>query len=197
MYNKYEHIRREIVMEFLTVSTSKLKIMLTRTDMEKYDIDREDVDYDNPKIRRSFWRIIDKAREACGFEVAGDKLLVQFYPCKDGCEIFVTKLGLISSGIERTISKSSKVAMLAIRKSVYKFEEREHVKSALALLRHDGYENNPEIYADEKGSYYVIIEERKSLSDNKDCMSVLTEYGTAVPDNLAKYIEEHSEKIDI
>ena len=67
-------------MEFLVVSDSKLKIMMNRDDMQKYEIDGDNIDYDNPKIRRSFWRILDAAREKCGFEAAGDKVLIQFYP---------------------------------------------------------------------------------------------------------------------
>ena len=76
-------------MEFLVVSKSKLKIMMSRDDMKKYGIDGEDIDYDNPKIRRSFWKILDEAKERCGFEASGDKVLIQYYPSKDGGEIFV------------------------------------------------------------------------------------------------------------
>ncbi len=184
-------------MEFLKVSDSKLKIMLTNEDMKKYDIDSEDMDYDNPKIRRSFWRILECARSACSFEVSGDKVLVQFYPSKDGCEIFVTKLGIISSGIERTISKSPRVAMLTTRKSVYKFEEKEHLKTALSLLNSEEQQKAPELFSDGKGNYYIVIEERKSLSENRESISVLAEYGSEIPNNLVSYIEEHSDRIPL
>ena len=108
-------------MDFLVVSDSKLKIMMSREEMKKYDIDNENIDYDNPKTRRSFWRILDAARTGCGFEASGDKVLIQFYPSKDGSEIFVTKLGVVSSGTEKTIAKSSKIAMLSSRVVIYRF----------------------------------------------------------------------------
>ena len=180
-------------MDFLVVSDSKLKIMMTREEMKKYDIDGENIDYDNPRTRRSFWKILDVAREKCGFEAAGDKVLIQFYPSKDGSEIFVTKLGLISSGAERTIAKSSKVAMLEARIAIYRFDSFDSLCTAarhISLLDMHGAHR---AFVDENGSYYIITEER-STSRQGD-LRAISEFGREVPANLGGYISEHSKEI--
>lgn len=182
-------------MDFLVVSDSKLKIMMSREDMKKYEIDGENIDYDNPKVRRSFWRILDAAKEACGFEASGDKVLIQFYPAKDGSEIFVTKLGLISAGAERTIAKSSKVAMLETRLAIYKFSNLDSLVSAAKILDKEDYERTPRAFFDDNGFYYIIAEERRGISGKVGEISPIFEYGSELPPNLGAYISEHTVEI--
>ena len=182
-------------MEFLVVSDSKLKIMMNRDDMKKYDIDGENIDYDNPKTRRSFWRILDVAREKCGFEASGDKVLIQFYPAKDGSEIFVTKLGVISSGAERTIAKSSKVAMLSSRLVIYKFSSFSSLTAASRIIDTEDCERAPRAFFDEQGSYYIIAEERRAGAEKNREIFPIYEFGREIPENLAPYIAEHSKEI--
>ena len=120
-------------MEFLKISDTKLKVMLNADDMERYGIDPLNTDYEDPAVRRSFWRVLDAAREECGFRIAGDKVLMQFYPSSGGGELFVTKLGKIAAGAERTISKSTGVAMMSERRVIYKFPS---LDSLIALSKH-------------------------------------------------------------
>ena len=182
-------------MDFLVVSDSKLKIMMSREDMRKYEIDGDNIDYDDPKTRRAFWQILDTAREACGFEASGDKVLIQFYPSKDGSEIFVTKLGLISSGAERTIAKSSKVAMLTTKRRVYKFSSFRSLVLAAKIISSGEFERPPRAYYDERGSYYIVADERRGYNERAADITAITEYGTQIPENLAAYITEHSNEI--
>lgn len=183
-------------MEFLIVSDSKLKIMMTREDMKKYEIDCDNTDYDNPKTRRSFWKILDVARERCGFEASGDKVLVQFYPSKEGSEIFVTKLGVVSSGTEKTIAKSSKIAMLSSRLVIYRFSSFSSLASASRIIDTEDSKMPPRAYFDESGFYYIIAEDRKSGFDKNSEISPINEYGKEIPVNLASYIAEHSTEIN-
>ena len=180
----------------MVVSDSKLKIMLTREDMEKYEIDGNDIDYDDPKVRRSFWRILDAARAACGFEASGDKVLIQFYPSKDGSEIFVTKLGVLSAGTERTIAKSNKVAMLSTRKAVYRFSDMEAFFAAVAVLEKDFCEGTPRIFLGKHGEYYIVIEEHRYGLGKAEAMPI-SEYGVEIPSNLYPYIYEHAKELEL
>ena len=182
-------------MDFLVVNDSKLKIMMNRDDMKEYGIDGDDIDYENPRIRRAFWRILDVAREECGFDSSGDKILIQYYPAKDGCEIFITKLGLISQGAERTIAKSGKVAMLETKKRVYKFQNLSSLVGAVRIIKMEECEGLPRAFVDECGSYYILTEERISANKAKE-ISYLTEYGTQVPSIISSYILEHAREID-
>ncbi len=192
-YNVYG--RDGMMMDFLVVSDSKLKIMMSLDEMKKYGIDGDNIDYDNPKTRRAFWKILDAAKESCGFEVSGDKVLIQFYPAKDGSEIFVTKLGLISAGAERAISKSSKVAMLTTKRTVYKFNSLSAICACARAVEKEQYESAPRAYIDEYGGYYLITDERKSTSPKFPDMSLIHEFGEEIPSNLAPYIAEHSEEL--
>lgn len=179
-------------MEFLVVSESKLKIMMSRKDMEEYRISDEDINYDEPKIRRAFWRILDKAKEKSGFDVCGDKVLIQFYPAKDGCEIFVTKLGLISESAERTISKSTRVAMLHTKRQIYKFSSFKFLISAIKAMEKEFFEKEPRVFFDEEEYFYLIFERRICTSGKSKDLSKLSEYGAEIPENLFPYIIEHS-----
>lgn len=81
-------------MELIVINQSKLKIMLTPPDMQRYELCAEQMDCADEQTRRAFRHIFDDARDRIGFETAGEKLLVQLYTSREGgCEIFVTKLG--------------------------------------------------------------------------------------------------------
>lgn len=182
-------------MDFLVVNDSKLKIMMGREDMKEYEIDGDDIDYENPRIRRAFWRILDVAKEECGFESAGDKILIQYYPAKDGCEIFVTKLGLISQGAERTIAKSGKVAMLETKRRAYKFSDYQSLLGAVRMIKTVECEGEPRIFRDDIGEYYILTEERISANKAKE-ISYIAEYGAPLPALISDYIAEHATELD-
>ncbi len=182
-------------MEFLVVSSSKLKIMMSFEDMKRFEIDGDNIDYDDPKVRRSFWKILDEARDKCGFQTSGDKILIQFYPSKEGSEIFVTKLGLISSGAERTIAKSSKVAMLSTKLLLYRFSTLNALLSAIKIIDRSDCEKTPTAYFDPRGNYYLIVEVRQCSTNRLDA-SPLVEYGTELPSNISAYVTEHATKLD-
>ena len=183
-------------MEFIVVSESKLKIMMSRADMEEYRISDDDINYDEPKVRRAFWRILDKAKEKSGFDASGDKVLIQFYPAKEGCEIFVTKLGLISESAERTISKSTKVAMLQTKREIYKFSSFKSLISAVKATDSDFIEKKPRVFFDETEYFYLIFERRLCTAGRVEELSKMSEYGTEIPENLFPYITEHSIEIN-
>lgn len=182
-------------MEFLVVSDSKLKIMLTKEEMKRFGIDKEDIDYDDPKVRRAFWQILDVARAECGFEVAGDKVLIQFYPSKDSSEIFVTKLGILTGSAEKSISRSNKVAMLSTKRAVYRFSDLDSLLSAVHIIEPWEFERPPRAFFGEEGEYYIIADERCTLGKCAD-VSKVTEYGVEIPSILAPYVVEHANEID-
>ena len=166
---------------------------MSAEDMAAFGIDAETSDYENPAVRRSFWRILDVAAKECGFAVSGDKLLIQFYPNGSGSELFVTKLGKIGSA-ERNISKSRNVAMLTSKYSIYRFECAgdlfallHRIKNGIKDLRYDGY-------LCDDGWVYLIIEER-SVSGQLSDYAVISEYGTELSNAMIPYVVEHSERL--
>ena len=181
-------------MEFLIINENKLKITLTPEEMTEYNIDASDSDCENPKTRRAFWRILDVARERCGFKMSGDKLLIQFYPAAAGGEIFVTKLGKIASGAERTISKSGNVAMLSSRHAIYRFSDFSSLLTVARALSDEAKERQSKLYFSEDGNYYLFMEERNTSGFFSE-LTILGEFASEVPGNLEPYIKEHSEAV--
>lgn len=81
-------------MELILISESKLKVMLTKEDMHRFDITCDELDSSAIASRRAFWNILDEAKAQTGFDPAGHKIFVQMYPSRaGGCELFVTRLG--------------------------------------------------------------------------------------------------------
>ena len=181
-------------MDFLTINENKLKIMLSAAEVKEYGIEGERSDYRDPGIQRAFWRILDRAGEECGFKVKGDKLLIQYYPSKSGGEIFVTRLGKISAGIERNIATSDSITMLSSRNMIYRFESYDSLEQLSLGLMRTRAEGAADLYLCEDGCYYLFFEERCDLGAISP-FSLISEFGEEMPQNLESYIKEHSEPV--
>ena len=183
-------------MEFLLVGESKIKIVLTEEERMSYDLDDSAPDVSGPSARRSFWRILDMAKKEVGFDPSGDKVLIQLYPIKaGGCEIFVTKLGILPDSSARIVSKSSKVAMLSKKISLYAFSELDDLIRATKAVRAISGEVIPEsdvFVEDEK--YYLAIEEYGKGGEPIEFPCIL-EFGIGLAADVFTYVLEHATKL--
>lgn len=183
-------------MELLLISDSKLKIMLSEEDMKKYDLGSEDIDYNNTHTRRALWQILDEAKVRTGFDAASDKILVQLYPSKDGgCELFVTKLGLIPPLAEKNIARSSRVAMLTSRQALYRFETLDDLVLAAKAVRDIDTLRASDAYFCDDGAYYLSLEERSGKGNSVSEFFRILEYGEHISAEMRPYISEHARKI--
>lgn len=183
-------------MDFLTINENKLKIMLTADEVKEYGIENEKTDYRNPDTRKAFWKILDRASEECGFKVRGDKLLIQYYPSKGGAEIFVTRLGKISLGIERNIASADSITMLSSKNMIYRFESLDALSRMCREMARNPRNTSADLYYAEDGSYYLFFEER-SDGGSLSPFSVISEFADEVPQNMESYIKEHSEPLSL
>lgn len=188
-------------MEVLKISDSKLKVMLTREDMHKYSLRAESIDYNNASTRKSFFEILDTIKSTHGFDTEGDKVLIQFYPSKDGgCELFITKLGLLPPSSERSIARSDRVTMLATRRMLYKFLRLSDLIRAVKLLK-NGDAKYSDVFYDELGSgrggdYYLEVMERGvSRGGAISVFDLLLEYADKVDKIFYPYITEHCKRL--
>lgn len=178
-------------MEFLVISENKLKIMLDASEVAEYGIESENSDYRDPRVRRAFWRILDRACDECGFKVKGEKLLIQYYPSGNGAEIFVTRLTRLAPGIERTLTDSESVTMLSSKNSIYRFENMEEIVRLSREMQRNRVSCRSDLYLSEDGYYYLFFEER-SEGNKISPFFVVSEFGEEVPATLELYIKEHS-----
>ena len=180
-------------MDFLLVGESKIKIVLSRDEAESYGLDKASPDISGPSARRAFWRILDMAKAEVGFDPAGDKVLIQLYPIKGGgCEIFVTKLGILSDTSAKLVSKSDRIAMLSKKRSIYVFDNLEDIISASIAVKSslDGQFPKSDVYTDNE-RYYLVIDEYGKGGEPVEFPCIL-EFGTGLTADLSEYILEHA-----
>ena len=183
-------------MEFLLIGESKIKIVLNDEEARKYKLDTTSSDVGGPGARRAFWQILDIARAEVGFDPAGDKVLIQMYPVNTGgCEIFVTKLGILPDSSARLVSKSNRIAMLSKKKSLYAFDSVEDLISASVAIRSrsDGIYPKSDVY--EAGDkYYLLIEEYGKGGEPMEFPCIL-EFGAGLAADIGSYISEHATRL--
>ena len=195
-------------MELILINDTKLKIMLTREDMTRYDLDCASADYDSTETRRAFWSILDEAKHRTGFDAARDRVFIQLYPSREGgCEMFVTKVGMLCAG-ERQASLCAAPEELA-----YVFDGFDTLLGCCRMIsaeyaavaekyitRQSKPKSGPPsrhstAYADEGGQWYLFLTPLDN-DDSRRLSCILTEFGTPVnARHLRLYISEHGKEI--
>lgn len=182
-------------MEFLLISESKLKIVMRAEEVEKYEINTTG-EIGSPGLRRSFWRVLDIAKGEVGFDPKGDKILIQLYPIKDGgCEIFVTKLGILPESSARMVSKSDRVGMLSKKISFYAFESLDDMISAAKAVKNllGNTKSKSDVYL-MGNQYYLSVEEYGKSGESVEFPCIL-EFGRSLTADFWIYASEHATRL--
>ena len=181
-------------MEFLLIGESKIKIVLSSAEAKKQGLDTSSTDVSGPLARRVLWRILDMAKTEVGFDPKGDKVLIQLYPLANGgCELFVTKLGILSESSARLVSKSDRIAMLSKSRSLYRFDDLSDIISASRAVKSIIGDLSPksDVYLD-GDKYYLSIEEYGKGGEPVEFPCIL-EFGMGLTAELSSYIYEHAD----
>lgn len=180
-------------MEFLQISEAKLKIVMNEKEVVRYGL--SDVQESGSSSRRAIWQIMDLAKKNVGFDPAGDKILVQFYPTKSsGCELFVTKLGILNTTSAKLVTKSDNVTLLSRRQNLYLFSSHDSLVSALTALKFASPSTLCTLYTDRQERFALALEEHPSGADFTE-FHFLSEFAPRLSDQIGVYIEEHFEKL--
>lgn len=196
-YNGSKETReRGAPMEFILINRAKVKVMLGPDDMEKYELDSMDIDYENVHTRRAFRRILDEVKCQTGFDIASEQVLVQVYPSRDGgCEMFVTKISQTKEEGVGRMANPKEITMLSVRINGYHFTDLDDLLSVSREMKKRGYKLRSWAYRGEEGDWYLALEERVR-SGTKRLMSELSfldEYATEKRGSVRlAYIKEHS-----
>ncbi len=82
----------------IRISETKLKVMISRDDMEAYHLSGEGVDYSDPCTREALRALLREAGREVGFDTDRGRSFIQLYPDKSGgCELFLTLLDTLSA----------------------------------------------------------------------------------------------------
>ncbi len=189
-------------MEIIMISDNKLKVMLGEDDLRQFEIKAEQLDYSNTETKRMFWDILNRAKHETGFDTDGQRVLVQLYPSKEGgCEMFVTKIGLLSQGTNECSNKpkasqerfpvrlhTKKTQTNSERFAAFSFEEIKDLIEVSKRLFSIGYIGESSAYTCDNGKYYLFLsdlEQYDFLPFNE--FSFINEYGTYENAEAIKY----------
>ena len=169
-------------MEWIRISSNKLKIMLNAEDAKRYELNCEASDCTDVITRRVFREILTDVRQETDFDTTDDKIYIQMYPSKEGgCELFVTKIGLMLTSDAPTVGERRKRGLPHAspshrRTQFIRFENFEHL---LALCRRlfGKFSGESTAWQDENGSWWLqLTDDGNPLLLCKE-FPFLTEYG--------------------
>ncbi len=179
-------------MEFLKIGKNKLKISLTEEDLRRFKMEKISPDEDLAPYKSAIFSIIDIAEEQGLFSADGEKLLLQFYPIKDGGELFVTKLSILTEAQKNVICRAENLTVTERVENAYLFE---NMKDARALARSITSRATPPeksaIYLAEDGSVMLELEEKKSPPHQSEFPEI-SEFATPITKDMHTYLCEHS-----
>ncbi|MBR6807720.1 MAG: adaptor protein MecA [Clostridia bacterium] len=192
-------------MELIKISQTKLKIMLSPEDMKTFELDTTKMC--NLSGRAAFRNILKEARERCGFDTAGERVFVQYYPEKNGgCEMFITKLSealkdkLPTGGGESVCPGRFYHSELTERYDsgyiIYSFAEMKYLLMTCKRLKTAKYSGESRAYKIiDKCRYYLVLSgETYFASENNGIRCapsfyyVILEHGELICADAVKYL---------
>ena len=188
-------------MEWIRISESKLKIMLSAEDARRYALNCETADYADVMTRAAFREILTDVRAETGFDATEDKIYIQMYPSKEGgCELFVTKMGLVLTSNEpaqcplpQRLKSPVKNAITARkREGAFSFSSFDDL---LALCRRmlPFFKGESQAWQDESGKWWLVIADLGDPLTMGEDLRFVREY--AVPSSAQQariYLGEHA-----
>ena len=182
-------------MELILINDTKLKIMLTEQDMVHYDLDCNCANYDNTETRRAFWSILDEVKHRTGFDAASDRVFIQLYPSKEGgCEMYVTKVGLLCSSSGKT-TKKKETTYCQTKMLSFVFDSVRHLVEACRSVCFSAIIPSSQAFIDDLGTCYLLLDSSNKY-DNTYLCGLINEFGKEVPtETISAYIAEHGKVI--
>lgn len=164
-------------MEIIKISCEKIKISLTNDDMEHLQISCDMLDGSDKNSRKAFNKILDEAKEKCGFSTNGKRIFVQLFPSKDGgCDIFITGM---NEAIDKKHSLSPKK-----RLTCYKFENFSNLISFCKAIKISENDEKSLLYTNnERHSYYICLQKNYPIAEEF--------FGRKCAANSDAYVKEH------
>ncbi len=197
-------------MEILMISDTKLKVMLDAEDLQSFSLTAEELDYNNTETKRMFWDVLSRAKQSVGFDTDGHRVLVQLFPSRSGgCEMFVSKLGLLcrsecdeqgEPSLSAVIAKNPRVSQSAPRGtsvSAFGFDTMACLLAVCRRLESLSYDGVSEAYlGDDRRCYLFLSDLERTPYVPLDEYAFIGEYGTQENANMLRhYVQEHARPI--
>ncbi len=179
-------------MEHIIISPGKMKLMLTRADLEHYELELSSLDSEDTVTRRAFRELLDDVKEMSGFDASDDKVFIQLYPSRDGgAEIYITRL------TAKREAEGEKEPEFINISTVYGFGTLSDMISACAHTKDEEMPDLSSAWSGE-GGYYLLAEDivpyRNRFYDKKRLKKhhIIGDYGKIIDNQTAVfYVKEH------
>lgn len=191
-------------MELIRISDSKLKVMLTPTDMRQFELCADNFYDDSEKMHRSFRLLLDEVRRQSGFEADDHRISVQYFPSREGgCEMFISNLSLERESTTCALTPAqgmhpaTRTRGSFCRSFAYRFDGLEELLSVCRRLLPLDYISASSAWRDDVGRYYLILNTfAASPFATPEELYFVVEYGHL--ENAAQlrlYLSEHGEVV--
>ena len=170
-------------MEILKINENVLKIVLCKSEALEYDLN-EKTELDAAGVKKSFSKLLNKAKKEVGFNYAGGNVVAEIFTGKDGgCEIFVSHIKE-----EIGVYKDKSEPKIKPQKQLYVTEKFENVLAAFKRLKCAKYEGESALYYDtSQGKYYIILE---GVSKKDLKFAFVCEYLRPVKSSIMTYMAD-------
>ena len=147
---------KDSLMELIRISSCKLKVMLTASDVERFHLDPENSEGED--LHRSFRLLLQQIKEESGFDAGGKELSIQYFPSREGgCEMFISHLNETDSDAAPTPVQPLREIAGFHKEYAFRFPEMESLLAACKRLCGMGYIGESQAYIDEKKSCFLFL----------------------------------------
>lgn len=164
-------------MELIRISDEKIKISLSKAELDAYDLSISDINCKKAQAHPAFRELFVEAKEQTGFDVDGKKVFVQIFRAKNGgCEIFVSKVTTKSKNAPRKAQKYIEA---------HCFDNLDALIYTCRALAGLGYSEKSSAYFGED-EYYLWLDTKNELALAYPC-----EYDGVLVGLSTIYVSEH------
>lgn len=168
-------------MEHIIISQGKLKLMLTKDDLDKYELGGE-ISGENTPSGSSIRNLLEDAGRATGFDISSEKAFVQIYPSRDGgAEVYITCLTKKGAAF----NEGKKIE----REYVFVFDDFNLMLEACSKISDDNITGNSSAWHLDGKYYLYICESDYSLNG---IIGLMSRYAKLVDSPfMPSYLKEH------
>ncbi|MBR2944961.1 MAG: adaptor protein MecA [Clostridia bacterium] len=178
-------------MEIMKITDTSIKISMRAEEAQEYNLN-EQCELDAKEMKKSFARILNKAKREVGFKYAGENIVAEIFSSKDGgYEIFISCITeeekMYKEKVDDTTQKRPKQQL------IYSFEALESLLIvAVRLETMGGFSRSSAYYDKNARKYYLTIEDvsKKGLR-----LAFINEYARQVKSSTLCYIKEYCQCI--
>lgn len=185
-------------MEWIRISSNKLKIMLTAEDAARYALSPETADYADSVTRRAFRAILTDMRGETGFDASDDKIYIQMYPSREGgCELFVTKMGIeVTPKRGGTSYKPKSIRQPRKRQFALFFLELENLICVCKRLKDKHFRGKSSAWLGQDRRYWLLLTDSGDPLKTREDYRFALEYGEIESHDVALTLfPEHGKEI--